>query len=101
MSSGRCKLHSERHEKRLTRRDVLLLYPNPFTTIATIKVFTVITKITAARSISTWFHKKCTLISIPMLARKRAAKKLRIGSICRKNKPEIREQYNELLTTRV
>jgi len=43
-------------------------------TIATINVFTVITKITAARSISTWFHRKWTLISIPMLARKSSKK---------------------------
>lgn len=66
----------------LTRREVLLLYPNPLTTIATTTVFTTITNITAANKISTWFQRNWTFINIPMLARKRAAKKLRMGSTC-------------------
>lgn len=64
----------------LTRREVLLLYPNPLTTVATTIVFIIITKITAASKMSTWFQRKWTCINIPMLARKRAAKKLRMGS---------------------
>jgi len=64
----------------LTRSEVLLLYPNPLTTAAATIVFIMITNITAASKMSTWFQRKWTCISIPMLAKNRAAKKLRIGS---------------------
>ena len=64
----------------LTRSEVLLVYPNPLTTAVTTTVFITMTNITAASKISMWFHRKWTWISIPMLARKRAAKKLRMGS---------------------
>ena len=72
----------------LTRNAVLLLYPNPLTTMAIIIVFIVTTKMTDASNISTWFQRNWTWISIPMLARKRAAKRLRMGSICKTNKLE-------------
>lgn len=73
-----------------TRTEVLLLQPKPLTTVVITTVFTMITKITDANRISTWFQRKWTWINIPMLARKRAAKKLRMGSTCRKKKSEMR-----------
>lgn len=57
-----------------------MLYPKAFVTIVATVVLITITKITDARSISTWFQRKCTCISIPILERKRAANRLRIGS---------------------
>jgi hypothetical protein len=64
----------------LTINAVLRLYPKAFVTIATTAVLTTTTKITDASKISTWFQRNCTCISIPILERKRAANKLRIGS---------------------
>ena len=49
-------------------------------------VFIAITKITDATKISTWFQRKWTWISIPMLERKSAAKRLQMGSIYNKKK---------------
>lgn len=67
-------------EVKLTWKDILMLYRKALTTIAAIAVLTTMTRITDARRISTWFHRKCTFMSIPILDRKRAANKLRIGS---------------------
>lgn len=66
--------------KILTTKAVLMPYPKAFTTTVTTILLTIITSITAASNMSTWFHKNLTCISIPMLARKRAANKLRIAS---------------------
>jgi hypothetical protein len=57
-----------------------MLYPKALATIAPTAVLMTITRITDASNISTWFHRNCTCMSIPILERKRAANKLRIGS---------------------
>lgn len=57
-----------------------MLYPKTLTTVVVTTVLTITTRITDANNISTWFHKNCTWISIPMDARKSAANKFRIGS---------------------
>lgn len=73
----------------LTRNDVRILYPKALVTMVTTAVLTTITKITEARSISTWIQRKCTCISIPILERKRAANRLRIGSTYDEGKQDI------------
>lgn len=55
-------------------------YPKALVTIAATAVLTTMTRITDASNISTWFHRKCTFMSIPIPERKRAANRLRIGS---------------------
>lgn len=67
-----------------TSSEVLLLQPKALTTAEVTAVFTMTTSITDASRISTWFQRKWTWMSIPILARKRAAKKLRMGSTCTK-----------------
>jgi hypothetical protein len=57
-----------------------MLYPKALVTAAAMVVLTTITRITDASNISTWFHRKCTFMSIPMLERKRAANRFLIGS---------------------
>lgn len=64
----------------LTINDVFRLYPKAFVTIEATAVLTTTTRITDASKISTWFQRNCTCISIPILERKRAANRLRIGS---------------------
>lgn len=64
----------------LTINDVLRLYPKAFVTIEATAVLTTTTRITDASKISTWIQRNCTCISIPILDRKRAANRLRIGS---------------------
>lgn len=64
----------------LTRKAFLLLYPKALTTTVTTIVFDAMTRISDATRMSICVHKNCTLISIPMLARKRDAKRFRIGS---------------------
>ena len=64
----------------LTWNDVLMLYPKALVTAAAMVVLTTITRITDASNISTWFHRKCTCMSIPILERKRAANRFLIGS---------------------
>lgn len=66
-----------------TMNDVLKVYPKALDTKAATDVFTTMTSMTDASNISTWVHKKWTCISIPMLDKKRAAKRFRIGSICK------------------
>lgn len=74
----RCRLCIEANK--LTWKDVLKLYPKALLTTAATAVLTTITRITAASNISTWFHRNCTCMSIPIPERKSAANKLRIGS---------------------
>ena len=66
-----------------------MLYPNALVTTAATVVLKTTTKITDASNMSTWFQMNCICISIPMLERKRAANKFRIGSTCTIQK----EQY--------
>jgi hypothetical protein len=75
----------------LTINDVLKLYPKALVTIAATAVLTTITRITDARSMSTWLHRKCTCMSIPILERKRAANRLRIGSTYNGEKHQIQQ----------
>ena len=74
------KLMENHQRKILTTKAVLMLYPNAFTTIVMTILFTIITSITAASNMSTWFHKNLTCMSIPILARKSAANRLRMAS---------------------
>ena len=80
----------------LTSTAVLLLYPKTLTTIATTTVFITITSNTAASRMSTWFHKKCICINMPILARNSAAKKLRMGSTCKETEAIRTGLYEKL-----